>query len=63
MTSNEPYKMQEHVWEDKVLNWNVCIKCGLIALKNPFTRWCIKKGCFHEDHPDFERQRKNTARS
>lgn len=31
-----------------------CIKCGLVALNNEFSRWCIRKGCNHEDNEGFK---------
>jgi hypothetical protein len=34
-----------------------CRYCGLVYLKNEFTRWCIKKGCNHEYHPQFKQKR------
>lgn len=53
------YKYEPHDFRGKVLNYNYCIKCGLIALKNKFTRWSIDKGCNSEDHPDYEKYRRN----
>jgi hypothetical protein len=39
----------------KQLPWPVCRHCGLVYLKNEFTRWCIGKGCNNSYHPEFGR--------
>lgn len=52
----EPYKMVGHVWEPmKGIGKQRCKYCGLVALRNPLTQWCIDKGCNHEDHPQYEK--------
>lgn len=33
---------------------NYCFVCGLVAINNDVTRWCIEKGCYHEDHPQYK---------
>jgi hypothetical protein len=33
--------------------WLYCRYCGLVYLKNKVTRWCIKMGCNHEYHKDY----------
>jgi len=38
----------------KKLPWLYCPKCGLLYLKNPITRWCIKMGCDSEYHPQYK---------
>jgi len=56
---SEAYKFEAHHFEKrKRIQWQVCSKCGLIALRNDFTRWAIKKGCNNEDHPEFARRRR-----
>lgn len=32
----------------------VCKHCGLIYLKNDFTRWAIRMGCNNRYHPDLK---------
>jgi hypothetical protein len=34
--------------------WLYCRHCGLLYLKNDFTRWCIKMGCDHKYHPGYK---------
>jgi hypothetical protein len=43
------------------LPWPVCVYCGLVYLRNPFTAWAIKKGCNNADHPEFPRELAKTA--
>lgn len=31
-----------------------CTSCGLIALRNKFSDWCIEKGCLYDAHPSFK---------
>lgn len=33
---------------------NYCTNCGLMALNNDITRWCIDKGCFHDVHSGYK---------
>jgi hypothetical protein len=54
---NEPFVMEPHNFSGKICHWSVCVKCGLIRLRNDFTQWAIRKGCNNEDHPDHARQR------
>lgn len=37
----------------KGIPWLVCAKCGLVALRNPFTKWCMSNGCNHSEHPNY----------
>ena len=39
----------------KFMPWLMCKYCGLVFLKNNLTKWCIKMGCAHEDHPAFKK--------
>jgi len=32
----------------------VCKHCGLVTLRNDFTRWCISKGCLNEYHSGYK---------
>jgi hypothetical protein len=36
----------------------ICQRCGLMRLRNPITQWCVKHGCYHEDHPLYKRKLK-----
>ena len=33
--------------------WLYCRYCGLVYLRNPITRWCIKMGCNANYHPNY----------
>ena len=33
-----------------------CQYCGLVYLKNKFTKWCIRMGCMHELHNQYKQQ-------
>ena len=51
----EPYKMQGHSF--KPLNGvgkMYCSRCGLIALRNHATNWCVQHGCNYQDHKSYE---------
>lgn len=59
MTDREPFKLEPHSWGQlKALPWAVCVKCGLVKLRSPFTQWSIKHGCNNEDHPSYEAVRR-----
>lgn len=50
----EPYKMSGHQFVTrKRMPWPVCKSCGLVALRNPRTAWCIKHGCNYDNHASF----------
>lgn len=34
-----------HAWTFHILNWSVCSKCGLIALKNKPTQKAMRRPC------------------
>lgn len=48
--SLEPHKPRKI----KGLPWPVRAYCGLVCLKNPLTKWCIKMGCNHSYHKDYD---------
>jgi hypothetical protein len=55
----EPYKLEEHVWASRPsIGKQVCLRCGLVALRNQFTSWSIRMGCRSEDHPQYSAKRK-----
>lgn len=35
--------------------WLYCRYCGLLYLKNDFTKWCIRMGCANRYHPSYEK--------
>ena len=39
-----------HFYPDKHAGKQVCAWCGLVALRNPATDWCIEKGCNYALH-------------
>lgn len=53
----ELYKFEGHKFENPKNRFYkpVCFRCGLMSLNNKITHWCVKKGCNHQDHPDFNR--------
>lgn len=50
------YKFETHTFKalGKKLPWQYCNKCGLVAVRNKITEWCITKGCNNEDHPQYK---------
>ena len=55
--SPQPYSMEGHSWKTLgTLPWEVCKHCGLIALHNDITQWCITKGCNHTNCPQGKKE-------
>lgn len=50
---------QPHAFNRRVrcIPWVICSRCGLIKLNNPFTDWCARTGCNHDEHPEYQKQR------
>jgi len=46
----EAHKFQNH---KNMYYKPVCARCGLMRLSNRITDWCVKKGCNHDEHPDY----------
>ena len=42
---SENNKRGVHNFSGRILNWNYCKKCGLVALKNKATKRAIRKAC------------------
>lgn len=61
--SKEVYKMINHSWRTSNFGKQYCSTCGLVALNNKITGWCIDKGCNHEDHPQYNSTLKRLTRS
>jgi len=53
---NIPYKFEAHSFNRRLLErWECCSNCGLIALRNDPTFWCIKVGCNFSKHASFHK--------
>lgn len=52
-----------HVFNKRLkgMPYLICSKCGMVKLNNPFSVWCAKMGCDHEEHPDYNNQRNKAA--
>ena len=48
--SFEPHKTRKL----KGSPWLYCTYCGLLYLKNPLTKWCIKMGCNNSYHKQYK---------
>ena len=47
-----PYTFKGHTFKPMPrIGKQLCSGCGLLALRNDITRWCIKKGCNYADNP------------
>ena len=59
----EPYKFEAHnPVRKKGIQHLVCCRCGLVYLKNPLTKWCIKTGCNNEYHPQYKKKLKELSK-
>lgn len=57
------YSFEQHsTGTIKGMPWAYCKSCGLVYFKNRFTKWCIKKGCNHELHPQYKHILKKETR-
>lgn len=62
MSRHVPRPAYQHEPHDpistKAMPWLVrCRWCGLVYLRNEFSRRCVKAGCNNADHPDFPKWR------
>ena len=56
------WKVEPHRWvKFKGIGRNRCVKCGLVALHNKFTEFCIKMGCDHIEHPRYQYEREHCS--
>ena len=63
LTGSAAYKYKGHSFVPmKGVGKQVCRVCGLVALKNAATQWCIDKGCNAEDHPQYKQAMKRLAK-
>ncbi len=54
----QTYSAEPHAWKQvRFFSWPVCKYCGLILLRNPFTKWCSEKGCNYKLHQGYLHQR------
>ena len=55
ISGKQPYKYEGHSLRPlKGVGKNWCPKCGLVALNNAISHWCIDKGCNYSDHPQYK---------
>lgn len=60
--TKESYKMEGHSFGGRAGGKPYCIKCGLMALNNAFSRWSVKHGCKSDLHPSFKAQRRKAIK-
>jgi hypothetical protein len=52
------YKFESHSPKKiKGIPWLVCNTCGLLYLRNPFTNWAIRVGCYSDYHSEYNKMR------
>lgn len=44
---------KHHFYADKHAGKQVCAWCGLVALRNKASDWCVDKGCHYKLHPSY----------
>lgn len=57
----EKYKYEGHNFSRSVCGKPYCVKCGLVALNNDFSRWSVDKGCLSHLHPSYKSQKRKTT--
>lgn len=55
ISEKEEYKFEPHSFKLRILNFEYCQYCGLVALRNPLSAWSIKMGCKFDAHPGFRK--------
>ncbi len=53
---------RHHFYLDSNAGKQVCANCGLIALRNKASEWCVEKGCLHKLHPSYSLTMKKLTR-
>ena len=55
MNTEDQYQFDSHSFGilSKRLNFQVCLKCGLVLLNNAATRKAVKLGCDYRIHPSI----------
>lgn len=62
ITKLEPYKMRGHSFTPlKGVGKSWCKNCGLVALRNPISDWCVDKGCEYKSHTQYQAALKRLA--
>lgn len=57
------YNYVGHSWVPiKGVGKMVCKSCGLVALRNPLTDWCVDKGCNYDVHSSYKHKVKTLTR-
>lgn len=46
---------KHHFYLDSNAGKQVCAWCGLIALRNKASEWCVEKGCNYRQHPSYQK--------
>jgi hypothetical protein len=59
----EKYKFIPHNLKGRVCGKHYCVKCGLVALNNHFSRWSVDMGCNSEYHPQYKQISKTSKKS
>lgn len=60
---NRTYKFIGHQFVPlKGAGKQYCKSCGLVALRNKATQWCIDKGCNYDVHKDHDSTMKRLAK-
>lgn len=54
MGNKETYKLEGHSFTKVVGGKKVCSRCGLVALNNKLSEWCVDKGCLYQLHSQYE---------
>lgn len=58
-----PYKFVGHSFKPlKGTGKQCCTGCGLMALRNRLTNWCVAKGCNSDSHPQYKSTLKRLTR-
>lgn len=51
----EKYEYERHhFYLDKHAGKQVCANCGLVALRNKASEWCVEKGCQYKLHSSYQ---------
>lgn len=53
-----PFRYEPHAFKAdravaRLTGRAVCVKCGLLRLKNLLTEWCVAKGCNFDEAPGY----------
>lgn len=57
------YKYEKHhFYLDKNAGKQVCADCGLVALRNAASDWCVEHGCNYKDHVSYSKRMKQLTK-